>query len=175
MKYRLMRNRSSRPFLEYVILLVSGGRFISQPSRDMLKLTGLRYGLGKHVFENDEEATKNFLIVRSNVDPGLWSTSEAGVVVLSANLPSMNPIFKRLHPKSLSHAKYTPKDEESSHILEYLDLSGHKTERGVSASVQRTGLSTTAVHTVDNGKTASTLPDNGILVEMGLEQSVRSM
>lgn len=114
-------------------------------------------------------------ITWSNVNPGLWSTSEAGVVVLSANLPSMNPIFKRLHPKSLSHAKYTPKDEESSHILEYLDLSGHKTERAVRASPQRTGLSTTAVHTADNGKTASALPDNGILVEMGLEQSVRNM
>jgi len=106
------------------------------------------------------------------VGPALWSTSETEVLVLSANLPSLNPIFRRLRPKSRKEAKGILKDEESSHILENLDLGGHKAQPAVGAP--DAGILTTAVCTVESSETAP-LPEYGIFVEMGLEQNVRSM
>lgn len=109
------------------------------------------------------------------MSPGLWSTAETEVLVLSANLSSMNPIFKRLRPRSLIHKSGPSKDEESSHILENLDPAGHKTQPAL--GTQDAVLSTTGVRTADSDSTIPSpmLPDNAIVVSMGLKQIVQGL
>lgn len=75
------------------------------------------------------------------------------------------------------HSKATPKDEESSHILEQLDMDGKKAMHGGRNDEARFSTSATVFGTADSSKSSPTiLPDDGILVETAdLEQSVRRL
>lgn len=108
--------------------------------------------------------------------PGLWSAAEAEVLVMSANLPLMSPIIQYLRGKHRFLSLRTPKDEESSRILELSDRASKKKEarsdNGTSAGLQSSTFVTTAEGSADKGGNDAgfEVPDNRILVEMDLEQ-----
>ena len=116
----------------------------------------------------------------SHVGPGLWSAAEAEVLVASANLPLMGPIVQRLRVKYRTLSDYTPKDEESNTILE-LSETGYSGKEARSRSTplgtKNAAFDTYAIGRANNSKVATDVvyPDNGILVEMNLEQNVKKV
>lgn len=114
------------------------------------------------------------------MSPGLWSSAELEILVVSANIPLLSPIVERVRAKYRTLSERTHKDEERSNILELSAADPHMKGGGsknASAETSDNGLYTTAEGIGDRGKshTNTTPPETGILVEMGLEQRVHGL
>lgn len=124
----------------------------------------------------------------TNVGPGLWSSAEVEVLVLSGNLPIMKPLFLRAAALFKNrHRQYRlSKDEESSNILELSMTSNRAKSKVKSGKATNVGSSddwnsskSAAVHGATNistnGRLEEELPRDRILVETDLEQKVYSL
>ena len=91
----------------------------------------------------------------------------------------MGPIVQRLRAKYRTLSDYSPKDEESNTILEFSEtgFSGKGARsRSTPLGSKNAAFDTYAIGRANNSKIAPdvTYPDNGILVEMNLEQNIIS-
>ena len=127
-----------------------------------------------------ESSTANRDIIGSHVGPGLWSAAEAEVLVVSANLPLMGPIFQRLCAKYRELSNRDPQDEESNNVLELSAASSSGKGalfQGTSQRTQDATFETFAVGMNDKCKSVSgvAFTEGEILVEMDLEQRVHDL
>ena len=119
--------------------------------------------------------------IGSNVGPGLWSASEAEVLVLSGNLPLMNPLFRRFTNRLGWHirsSKISKDEEESSNILEFSDLRNKGRNKASKASYMASCDANTGQGKGGPGSQIDfndSLPENRILVESNLEMNVQRL
>ena len=92
----------------------------------------------------------------------------------------MGPIVQRLLVKYRTLSDYSRKDEESNTILEFSETGASgkgSRSRNTPLGTKSAAFDTYAIGRANNSKTAAdvTYPDNGILVEMNLEQNVNKV
>lgn len=124
----------------------------------------------------------------TNVSPGLWSSAEVEVLVISGNLPLMKPLFLRLAAllKSYQGHYRISGDEGSSETIELSrskNKSKNKDKPGEATNVDssdywklsRSVVAQGATRPSGTGGLRDGLPCDRILVEMDLEQNVHSL
>lgn len=124
----------------------------------------------------------HYFMEGSNVVPGLWSSADAEVLVLSANLPLMRPLFRRCGNALglYSHNLRAMRDEDTSNILELspsTDQCRRKPNCTATCHSDRLRTATAKARLDDRGEPGfrDDLPENRIMVELDLEQNVHEL